>query len=596
MSKLSYSNVNNIDVLVVGAGPIGLAASLWFVKKNYNVILIEQYGETKIQNKKAFNERHQQIGLNPESLNFIKNLDVIVWGEIKTKGCSDVDWINIPVYILQNILIKEIRNHDNINILFDTTILSVCCVNTNNNCRVLLSSGDIYYAVAPKIVIIADGKHDDKGAAKQFFGFSSASKVKLSTYGIVGMIERQEDDAKGSVCLKNYTHDCYISDLFPDIGAMYIRLLGNLKERYIALGLNDNNNLENFKSLNSDQIRKLLTEAYNQKRDKIMGEPEITDNDFSDYSKNPIPIVLDYRKETIKLLEGSSTIVTIEGDAARKTTFFSGSGLNSGYKALQKFFNFCQKNESYIFCNCNDNNYLLSIDQKLLKKDQECMHISLELLIKGINYIGNKNHHTNLKDEDKFLLLNDPVIYSISPEEGEVPWFIYINGENLITEGNVPTCIFEWDNDSSVTNNIIVYSNKMIGVKIPRNAENTVTIILKRKDEKIAISPIRFNVIRVLDVPQIINIHKEDEWLCIEGKNFKKPAYVTVKYSKISENESPKENQSYESTEQKIKAYCNSVSFLTFIPPVDLQGKVSFIVHSPNGSSNEFIKNIDDIL
>ena len=62
----------------------------------------------------------------------------------------------------------------------------------------------------------------------------------------------------------------------------------------------------------------------------------MTEKDFSEYSKEAVHIVLDYRKETIKLFEGSTTIVSVEGDAARKTTFFSGSGLTTGFEALQK--------------------------------------------------------------------------------------------------------------------------------------------------------------------------------------------------------------------------------------------------------------------
>lgn len=583
MNQLSWSNVNNIDVLIIGGGPVGLATALWFVKRNYNVVLIEQYGEIKSSSKRAFNERRQQVGLNSESLSFLKDLDVIVWGEIKRKGCPDEDWINISIYILQNILIKEIRNYKNVIVLFNTMIESVNCTNPKNNCRTILISDMSIIGISPKIIVIADGRHDDKGTARQFFGFSAASKVQLSTYGIVGMTEKILNDEKGSICLKNYSSNNYISEIRPDLGSMYIRLLGNMKERYIALGLGDNQNLENFKNLNSPQIKILLVEAYNLKRDKAMGEPEIVENDFSDFSKTPIPIILDYRKETIKLLEGSSTIVSIEGDAARKTTFFSGSGLNSGYKALQKLFNFCHENKSLIFDqagNQDNPNYLLTIDQKLLEKDQDCMHISLELLIKGINYIGHKD-----EGQRKGILglsSDDPNIYSISPEEGEVPWFIHINGDNLVSEGGrAPTCTFEWNNGISSTSNVIVYSSKMIGVKVSKNAENDVTIILNRQDGKNAISPVKFNVSKIVDIPEIIDIRKENEWLCVDGKNFKIPVFVTISDSQ---------------GEQKVKAYCNSINSLHLTHTDNLKGEISFIVHTPNGSSNKFIKDFDNII
>ena len=467
MDKLSCSNVNNIDVLVIGAGPVGLATTLWFVKRNYNVILTEQLNETKTPGKRAYNERHQQVGLDPESLVFLKELDMIIWGNIRQKGCSDQNWINIPVYILQNILIKEIRNYNTATIMFNTSIESVTCTHAKSNCRVILINNDLIIGVAPKIIVIADGKHDDRGVARQFFGFASASKVQLSTYGIVGMTERDLTDEKGSICLKSHSSNFYKSYTKPDLGLMYIRLIGNMRERYIALGLGDNVNVDNFKNLTSSQIKYLLVEAYNYGRDKEMGEPEIVESDFSYCSNVPIPIILDYRKETIKLLEGSSTIVSIEGDAARKTTFFSGSGLNSGYKALQKLFNFCHENKSFIFDSNDNPNYLLTIDQKLLEKDQECMHISLELLIKGIGYINHKEETKGIRLLN--LSSDDPIIHNISPEEGEVPWFIRITGENLLSEGGKPpTCLFEWEGGNLSTNNVIVYNTKESELKFQR--------------------------------------------------------------------------------------------------------------------------------
>ncbi len=145
-----------------------------------------------------------------------------------------------------------------------------------------------------------------------------------------------------------------------------------------------------------------------------MGEPEI--ENFTNFSKSPIQIVLDYRKETIKLIEGSTTIVSIEGDAARKTTFFSGSGLNTGYKALSKLFDFCK--EDFIR---NTTSCPLLLDQKLLEKDQNCMKISYDLLIKGIYYIDNKHINSPNKTDQVFEPSDstNPQIYSINPKEGQ---------------------------------------------------------------------------------------------------------------------------------------------------------------------------------
>ena len=228
--------------------------------------------------KGVFNERHQQIGLNPTSLKFIKSLDIAVWGEINRKGCMNDDWINIPIYILQNLLMKEIKKY-NVKICFDTKIESVTCqrrifdtsFNPKSNCRVLMIKEDKVIGVLPKLVVIANGRHDDKDTSKLFFDFPSASKVHLCTCGIMGMIVREMNEEKAAVCLRNYSSAEYTSDINKEVGMMHVRLLGNMKERYILLGIAKDHHLANFMTLDKNSIRLLLVEAYNKLRDKNMG-------------------------------------------------------------------------------------------------------------------------------------------------------------------------------------------------------------------------------------------------------------------------------------------------------------------------------------
>ena len=577
MENFVGSQINDIDILIVGAGPVGLATMLWFAKRKYKVLLVEQLAEIK-NGKSAFNERHQQVGLNSETLCFLKNLDIIVWGEITRIGCADGDWINIPIYMLQNIFVKQLKTYPACKILFDTKIEAVTCFDPHVNCRVLLfknNSSFMVYGVSPRLIVIADGKHDDRGTAKTFFNFSSASKVHLSTFGIVGMLERPVDNSNGSICLKNVSTDNYISESKPELGPMYIRLLGTMRERYVALGLGSIEQTNKFLALTPIEIKNLLIEAYNLHCDRLMGEFEI--ENFTQCSTVPIPIVLDYRKETIKLLEGSATIVSIEGDAARKTTFFSGSGLNSGYKALATLFNFCLNNETLVFGDARHSNYLLTLDQKLLQKDQECMHISYDLLLKGLTYVGNK--HSCSASLCSTCPTNDlSIIESITPSEGEVPWFIHIKGRNLIGNGGKPpTCIFEWQGAMVSTTNVIVYNSDTVGVKVPGKAFNKVSIKLKRYDGRVVESPIDFQVLKLTDIPQINNIHMEDEWICLEGNNFSISSHVLVKDAQ---------------TEHTFKAYCNSVNSLTLSSSqvLALKGPLTFVVETDNGKSVEFKK------
>lgn len=564
--------------MVIGAGPIGLVAALWFGKRSYRTVLIEQYAENKTVGKRAFNERHQQVGLNAESLNFLKDLDIVIWGDLKKMGSEDGDWINIPIYLLQNIVHKEIQNYSNIKILFDTTIESVRCVDPKLNCRLVLISGSkTVYGLSPRFVVIADGKHY-QGTAETYFNFSAPCKVHLSTYGLVGMVDRKTAENTGAICLTTYTSDDYCSDCHPELKNMYIRMLGNMRERYIALGLADIDNTNQFLELSPLEIKKLLIEAYNRFRDKNMGEPEI--DDFNEYSLKPIPINLDYRKETIKLFEGSSSIVTVEGDSGRKTSFFTGSGLNTGYKALTKLFNFCEDNETIIFGDFVNPHCMRTLDQKLLEKDQACINLSYALLVKGLHYVGQDKTHP-LEAHAKSNLSShgpntNPVIFSIHPAQAEPSWFIHIEGQNLVgTSATAPSCIFEWERGAMKTKNVIVFDKNKIGVKIPKNAAGRVKISLQFDGNITVKSPIELQIIKIDAEPEINNVYTDGEWIYIDGKNFSFPCSVTIKT---------------DSLEYKLKAYCTSSNSMILASTLSLQSVMSFMVETSTGFSKEFSK------
>lgn len=585
---LTSTSVNVIDVLIIGAGPIGLASALWFAQNSFRVVLLEQYGQVKTESQRAFNERHQQVGINPKSLKFLQDLNIIVWGNIKTRGCTDQDWINIPIYVLQDIFCKEIGTLKNVQVLFNTQIESVSCFNPKHNARVLVSQNNKQiYAFYPELIIVADGRHDEKGTARQFFNFPIASKVHFSTYGVIGTMERN-NSGNISVCLNNYTLSSYTSEVYPQLGTMHIRLLGSIQERYVALGVADISNLETFKNLTSAQIYEVLKEAYNRMRDINMGEPEF--EGFREYSKSPIPIILDYRKETIKILDGSTTIVSVEGDAARKTTFFSGSGLNSGYEGLSKLFEFCQENKEIIFSSIGDANHLLNLDQKLLEKDVASIGISLNLLIKGSNFINTVHGDSKtltlkqsirLRKSQIHLMLKEPKINKLSPTKGEVSSHMYIKGYNLIGDNfKCPTITFSSRDGVSIpVESTTVYDNNTIGAKVPKNIEGEFSVVLVRSDGQVITSPMKFTVIKVSEPPEIFNIKKKKDYIRVDGNNFIKPIHVTVTDS---------------IGEYKIKGYSSSINSLVFSPTRELSGKASFVVSTSNGDSalfeKEFIK------
>src|SRR5881409_825340 len=119
---LLTSPMNKTDVLIVGAGPIALAASNFFAKKGKSVVIIEKLNDVKTATQRSFMDRHHQIGLNPESLAFLKNLDIVVWGQIDSQSCSDGNWKNLPIFMIQQILFKALKNYsDRVHFLCNTT-------------------------------------------------------------------------------------------------------------------------------------------------------------------------------------------------------------------------------------------------------------------------------------------------------------------------------------------------------------------------------------------------------------------------------------------------------------------------------------------
>ncbi len=369
----------SIDVLVVGAGPVGLAATLFYACKGHKVVLAEHYGLTATAKRRAFNERHQQVGLNPESITFLKKYFPDLWQEVHASSCDDGEWITIAIFTLQNIFYKYIKAMKEVTVLFSSQVEIAHVPSPGKNARVIVSQeddqtgSDHIFSFYPELVVICDGKHDGTGVAKKIFDFYPASRVTLSSSGIIGMIRRY--DHPGKKCLHNRSIDSYPTS----IGPVHVRLLGSLQERYIALGAGNEQVQHAMEKLTPDKIKDILIDVFHEFRDS--NEPDITD--FTEFSQRPIPIILDYRKETIKLFDNSNTIVSVEGDAARKTTFFSGSGLNSAWKGLEVLFSFCAKYKDLVFGSTN----LLHIDEALLEKDQGSLSVSMELLKKGSKFV-----------------------------------------------------------------------------------------------------------------------------------------------------------------------------------------------------------------
>lgn len=397
----------NIDILVVGAGPVGLLSALWFAKQGYRIVCIEQYGrrpKPEVGKNKHFKERHQQIGLNEESLNLLRSIDMQIWESLKLKGCVDGSWMNIPIYLLQGILVSRLKRYRNVKILFETKINRVNTVDSNSNCQILLGSAtnqkdnnslsesqwsksstpSKIYDVRPRLVIVADGKSNG-GVSETFFGFSCAYTINESTYGLVGMIRRPIPCP--AICLKNYSSNEYVSQSHPEYGPLYFRLLGSYQERYIALGLVNPQRRNDFLNLPEGTIVNLLLEAHNKHKTPL--EPEITR--LTEYSREPITMVLGYRPQTLKILQNSTTIVTVQGDAARKTSFFSGSALNTGYKSLKELFEFCHKNEALIFRSTAP----FQLQKRVAQENNQCRHISTELVSEGLPYFKQQNFFSN---------------------------------------------------------------------------------------------------------------------------------------------------------------------------------------------------------
>lgn len=370
-------SLRKCDILVIGGGPVGLVSALWFAKRNYQIICIEQYQKRKTKSGKSFNERHQQVGLNKDSLEFLREIDEDVYRKITEQGCKDGDWINIPIYVCQNILYEKVRKYRNCKIIFSSKIVKVKAVNPTKNCQIFIEAINRgLIECHPKIIIIADGK-EVGGVAETYFNFPSAYNFKYSTYGIVGMISRKTFPL---ICLKNVSTNNYRSQLHPEIGPLYFRLLGSYQERYIALGITQLAVKQRFHQLSPSEIEQLLLEAYN--KFKMTTEPNL--NKLTQYSNQPIQIMLGYRQQTIKIFENSNTLVTIQGDAARKTSFFSGTALNTGYKSLKEFFQFCQSSHQIIFSYIS----LSEISTAITNQNQKCHHISNEFIIEGYPYFS----------------------------------------------------------------------------------------------------------------------------------------------------------------------------------------------------------------
>ena len=166
-------NNKNFDIVIIGAGPVGMAFACRFVNTNKKIAIIDKLPKKLIQNPKIDG---REIALTNHSIKILKKINV--WSYIPKKSISIIkkarvldgdskyfldfnheeikrDYLGylIPNHVIKKNIYKRSKNISNINFINDAECLSV---NTNKKCALItLSNGK---KIETSLVVAADSR------------------------------------------------------------------------------------------------------------------------------------------------------------------------------------------------------------------------------------------------------------------------------------------------------------------------------------------------------------------------------------------------------------------------------------------------------
>ncbi|XP_042293701.1 uncharacterized protein LOC121914377 [Sceloporus undulatus] len=321
-------------VLVVGAGPVGLSAALVALAsgKVREVTLLEE------RPREALLCRPQQVSLEPRSLRFLRRLGLDLRrleGAWHQQRCFSTRLGALQEQLLRLLLRRSRKSQ-------------------SSSSRLCLRLGTKFSEEFikmnftpnwPNIIIVADGSC---GESSTILGISPEYTVEsCNAYGANAVIERPDQRQVPTPEIR--AHNLYfdLSAYGMDMSALrkespapgfHLKIYGTFRNRYLALACpaSDSKIVRFLRhTLNSAIMKNIFHQAFNAYKMDI--EPRVNELTLHriQCSDRLFEIMLSHRRVTAALIEGSNTVVTIEGEAARVLNFDTGCGVNLGLRGLE---------------------------------------------------------------------------------------------------------------------------------------------------------------------------------------------------------------------------------------------------------------------
>ncbi|KAH0619534.1 hypothetical protein JD844_000232 [Phrynosoma platyrhinos] len=197
----------------------------------------------------------------------------------------------------------------------------------------------------PKIIILADGSC---GESSTILGISPEYTVEsCNAYGANAVIERPDQRQVPTpeirahnlyFDLSAYGMDMSVLRKESPVPGFHLKIYGTFRHRYLALACpaSDSKIVRFLRhTLNSTIMKNIFHQSFNAYKLDI--EPRVNELTLHHIqcSDRLFEIMLSHRRVTAALIEGSNTVVTIEGEAARVLNFDTGCGVNLGLRGLE---------------------------------------------------------------------------------------------------------------------------------------------------------------------------------------------------------------------------------------------------------------------
>lgn len=392
--------------VVVGAGPVGLAAAIDLEKRGFRVYLIEKRSEND------FASRHQFLDLNPRSQEYLSELGLAA--ELRAKSCLDdgengTQWASVSISTLQRLLLSMFTGTR----CFSSHITEIRTVH-GSKAEIHVNNSELCPSpMLPDVLIVADGVLHDGTAHKA--GFDNPINTSYcQDFAVVTTLQSPHADAP---CFSETKGSAIIDGV-----ELEYRRLGWPGMSYLGLRRTDKTALVQ-NTIVSKAIALLLNE---------------------DSTGHPVNISVSFRESVVRML--GRTMVTVQGDSARRAHFFTGRGLNSGFEGLRIFFQYCK---------------VTDVELALLEKiNSESLMVSEEVFKSGCNH-----------GSDRYWIVSEPQaappkLSQCSPVKSSAPRWVQLSGSNLHQNRSFNV----WMNGICLDSDKFPYSSDQVGFLLPSDS------------------------------------------------------------------------------------------------------------------------------